>query len=431
MAKKTKKKRVRVKSNNPLAQVRADALKALAENKTPAAKALEADDNPPRCLVVKRGKVGKYAKELVGDLRLVMSPYTPVNLKEKKSNVIKDFIAISPILGLSHLMTISQSENGPNLGIARLTRGPSLSFRVLGFTPSSLLRRTSKKLAGSNFKDSYLSPPLVVLNNFDETKIQPHVKIIAITFQAMFPAINVKTVKLGQCRRVVLVNYNEEEDSVDIRHYFIKADPQGTSRSIRKLLKSKIPDLSHREDVSEIIDPGVRFGDGETSDSEVEDANASVSLPQNFPGKGNQAGRRSVVKLREIGPRLNLQLIKVEEGVFTGEVQYHKFHKKTEEEVNAQRARVVEKERLAEERRKVQEENVEKKRKAEQEKLEQKRQRLEARKNRIVNRAKSYDGAEALLDNQFKHNQDETGADNREEEEDADIESDIDEEEVD
>ena len=48
-----------------------------------------------------------------------------------------------------------------------------------------------------------------------------------------------------------------------------------------------------------------------------------------------------------------------------------------------------------------------------------------------VNRAKSYDGAEALLDNQFKHNQDETGAGNREEEEDADIESDIDEEEVD
>jgi len=349
-------------------------------------------------------------------------------MKEKRSNTIKDFVAVAGPLGLSHLMTVSQTTTGPNLGISRLPRGPTLFFKIKGFTPCSFLRRTLRKGAGSS-KAAFLNPPLVVLNNFDHPKNGRHVKIIAVTFQALFPAINVKTVKLNECRRVLLVNYDRETDCMDVRHYFIRANPQGASRSVRKILKSRVPDLSTRADVSEIVEPGVRFGDGgETSDSEIEDAAASVSLPQAFPGKGNQVGKRSVVKLREIGPRLNLELVRVQEGIFDGEVQYHKYQTRTEQEVAVQRAAVKEKERLAEERKLNQEKNVDRKRKAEQEKEEKKKARLEARKAKILEKAKTYEGAEALdevdkgEEQSGKNDEQKKDAQNEEEEENGDDE---------
>lgn len=42
-------------------------------------------------------------------------------------------------------------------------------------------------------------------------------------------------------------------------------------------------------------------------------------------GRANRATSQSAVKLSEVGPRLKLQLIKVEEGLCTGTVMYHKF----------------------------------------------------------------------------------------------------------
>ena len=39
--------------------------------------------------------------------------------------------------------------------------------------------------------------------------------------------------------------------------------------------------------------------------------------------------------MTEIGPRMTLQLIKIEEGVGTGEVLYHEYIEKSPEEVEA------------------------------------------------------------------------------------------------
>ena len=43
-------------------------------------------------------------------------------------------------------------------------------------------------------------------------------------------------------------------------------------------------------------------------------------------------------RLTELGPRLTLQLVKVEEGICDGEVMFHEFIHKTEEELKAQQA---------------------------------------------------------------------------------------------
>ena len=64
----------------------------------------------------------------------------------------------------------------------------------------------------------------------------------------MFPSINVKTVKLNECRRVVLFHYNSDTGDVEMRHYAIKANPVGVSKTVKRILKAKeAPDLSQFE----------------------------------------------------------------------------------------------------------------------------------------------------------------------------------------
>lgn len=95
-----------------------------------------------------------------------------------------------------------------------------------------------------------------------------------VMFQNMLPSINIKTVKLSECRRVVLFHYRKEDGLVEMRHYAIRATPVGINRGIKKLLQGKIPNLSKLEDVSEYMDGQ---GLGAASDSEAEDETSHVS----------------------------------------------------------------------------------------------------------------------------------------------------------
>ena len=104
---------------------------------------------------------------------------------------------------------------------------------------------------------------------------------------------------------------------------------------------------------------------GNVSESEVEDEESHVTLPQDMPGRGNIQAEQSAVKLTEVphvthltphvthltphaahprthyhttlkcecghpqspqlGPRMTLQLVKIEEGFCEGEVLHHEF----------------------------------------------------------------------------------------------------------
>lgn len=62
------------------------------------------------------------------------------------------------------------------------------------------------------------------------------------------------------------------------------------------------------------------------SDSEMSDVeDAKVTLSQDYTGPAGATTSQSIVRLVELGPRLSLTLLKVEEGFFTGAVLYHKF----------------------------------------------------------------------------------------------------------
>lgn len=104
------------------------------------------------------------------------------------------------------------------------------------------------------------------------------------------------------------------------------------------------------------------------SESEAEDdPNNHVMLHQKIISRGNIEANKSSIKLSELGPRLTLQLIKIEDGLLDGEVLYHDFVEKTEEEKLLIQKKRESKRRLKENRKKIQQINKNKKETAKQE----------------------------------------------------------------
>lgn len=97
------------------------------------------------------------------------------------------------------------------------------------------------------------------------------------------------------------------------------------------------------------------------SEGEMDGPQNQVILPQHIPGRGNIKSAQSAIRLTEIGPRMMLQLVKIEEGVCAGEVLYHEFVTKTEEELKNLKEFREKKRKLKEERKREQAENVQRK----------------------------------------------------------------------
>jgi ribosome biogenesis protein SSF1/2 len=168
--------------------------------------------------------------------------------------------------------------------------------------------------------------PLIVLNSFTAEGL--HMKLMASMFQNMFPTINLTNVDLNTVRRCVLMNYNPSTNMIDFRHYTIKIIPVGISKGVKKVVQGKVPNLNRCNDISDFLTKS-----GMLSESEFEDDPSNqVTLPQKIISRGNVESGKSAIKLHELGPRLTLQLIKIEDGLLDGEVLYHNLIEKTDEE---------------------------------------------------------------------------------------------------
>lgn len=290
----------------------------------------------PKSFVFRKGTVGNSVRSLVGELRRLMEPNTATHLKERKNNTIKDFKTVAVEMGVTHLLAVATSENTGTtfLRIGRVPHGPTVSFKVNQFSLGTEVQRMLNKGGvvrppGPEYKVS----PLVVLNGFVSTAARPlapekekALKLVSVTLQNMFPSINIESIKLKKCRRVVLFNYNSETDAISFRHYLITATPTGINRSIRRVVMGREisvsnPNvLSNAKDVADVILGNHAFSDSEVSDAEE----CKVALPQGFNGEGNVAARseseRSTVRLVELGPRMELSLVRVQEKLFEGEV---------------------------------------------------------------------------------------------------------------
>jgi ribosome biogenesis protein SSF1/2 len=100
----------------------------------------------------------------------------------------------------------------------------------------------------------------------------------------------------------------------------------GLSRTVRKTdaNTSALPNLGKFEDVADFV----LSGDGYDSASEVdEDEKVEVRAPSMV--QETTGTQQRAVKLTEIGPRLRLELVKIEEGMCDGQVLYHRYVQKT------------------------------------------------------------------------------------------------------
>lgn len=84
-------------------------------------------------------------------------------------------------------------------------------------------------------------------------------------------------------------------------------------------------------------------------------------LPQTLKSRGNLENNKSAIRLHEIGPRLTLELTKIQDDLFKGNVLYHNSIIKTEQELAEMKKVWAEKKRVKDLRKKMQAENVEKK----------------------------------------------------------------------
>lgn len=149
---------------------------------------------------------------------------------------------------------------------------------------------------------------------------------------------------------MLLISYNHATRLISFRHYTISVRPHGVSRRVRKLLtpsgavrtSRRAPDLGSTDDIADYLirrtgTPGSE-GTGtvgyesmsETDASEAESDTNAVELPEDYVGRGNKRGERKAVRLIETGPRMELRLIKVVEGLVgskkgEGQTVFHEF----------------------------------------------------------------------------------------------------------
>ena len=171
----------------------------------------------------------------------------------------------------------------------------------------------------------------------------PHLTLLVKTFQSLFPSLSPQNLKLSSARRVVLISYDAERGTINFMHYLITIKPYGVSRKLRRVLEGKkagskasdsLVNLGREHDVADYIlrrkgEPGPDDDGYETATSSAssaaEDEADAISLADDYVGRNNRKGQKKAVRLDEIGPRMELRLLKIAEGVpgKEGSVMYH------------------------------------------------------------------------------------------------------------
>ncbi|AJU17907.1 rRNA-binding ribosome biosynthesis protein [Saccharomyces cerevisiae] len=394
----------------------------------------EQEQGIPKSMVIRVGQTSlanHSLNQLVKDFRQIMQPHTAIKLKERKSNKLKDFVVMCGPLGVTHLFMFTQSEKTGNvsLKIARTPQGPTVTFQVLDYSLGRDIKKFLKRPKSLN-NDDVLNPPLLVLNGFSTSKRSGEddqdvnvEKVIVSMFQNIFPPLNPARTSLNSIKRVFMINKDRETGEISMRHYFIDIREVEISRNLKRLYKAKnnlsktVPNLHRKEDISSLIldhDLGAYTSESEIEDDaivrvvdnqdvkakhsqslksqrtsvekkdnkerEKETEEEDVEMEEPKPSENLQpTPRKKAIKLTELGPRLTLKLVKIEEGICSGKVLHHEFVQKSSEEIKALEKRHAAKMRLKEQRKKEQEENIAKKKAVKDAKKQRKLERRKAR----------------------------------------------------
>lgn len=361
----------------------------------------------PQSMVIRMGagEVGPSVSQLALDFREAVQPHTAAKLRERKSNRLRDYTTMAGPLGVTHFFLFSRSENGNvHLRFVLHPRGPTLQFRVDDYVLAKDIQHIQKH-SRAGWTEAFASPPLLVQHGMMSTEEdlagKPKEKqlesLIQTMFNNMFPVITPSTTKLEKIKRILLLKREKQDDGtfvINLRHFAITQRRTGQSKKIKRLDPNEqkrrekkggaLPNLGQLEDAADyMLNPE---DGGYTSASETEmDTDNEVEVVQtttrkvlsrkemeklrSAEKKDESIKTRSnvekrAIKLVELGPRMKLRLIKVEEGLCEGKTMWSEFYDKTQVEEKQLDDKWAERRKLKEERRQQQKENVEKKRKA-------------------------------------------------------------------
>jgi len=338
----------------------------------------------PKTFILKRGDLPNPLKPVIGDMREVMYPHTAMKLRESSKNRLKDFISTGHGFGVTHMLLFSSTSTSNYLRFVKLPDGPTLTFKILNYSTHKDIVTSQKK---PRIFGRTLAAPLLILNGFnnigpnltDENRPSAnHYNLVYLMMQNMYPPLDLAKAKIHNTKKAVMFNLDQDTDTIDFRYYGLRATHTGINKNIKQLLEAKkAPNLKNFKDISEYI---LRENDY-MSENEVED----TLEEEDIKAKGaNKGPKKMTVKLYEVGPRMTLQLIKIEEGLLKGNVVYHRLVKKTAEEVDKNRKKLKEKARLKEQMKKKQEEVVNEKmsKKLKKEELKRKKQFLDEQREK-------------------------------------------------
>jgi ribosome biogenesis protein SSF1/2 len=345
-------------------------------SETAAASSLTTVEKIPKSLIIRRGKTCPELVELIQDVRRMMLPYTALNFKEDPKNrklTLQQYAThLALPMGITHIGQFSQStsDHGERvlLRLGRLPAGPVLHFRVHQFTLSRDIQKLQRRPMSATAASMTHHPAITVTNNFNSTvggagggSPPPHVKLMNITFQNLFPQINVSTVQLHECKRVVLFDRHDATGHIHVRHYAITTKSANVHKRLVRLQKATahLPNLHKCQDIADYLEAGYKSDNGGyKSDYASDDEEETRTILSSTTGASNKV--QSALKLVELGPRLELELIKVEKDLEKAStVLYHATA--TPEELAARAAARQRQQEEKAERRKVQDENVSRK----------------------------------------------------------------------
>ncbi|SCU87401.1 LADA_0E03774g1_1 [Lachancea dasiensis] len=431
----------------------------------------EAVKKIPKSMVIRVGQtsMGNHSlNQLVKDFRQIMQPHTAIKLKERKSNKLKDFVVMCGPLGVSHLFMFTQSEKTGNVSLkmARTPHGPTITYQVLDYSLGRDIKRFMKR-PQSLAKEDAMNPPLLVLNGFGAKASTPEngkeskdkefassaaeranvEKVVISMFQNIFPPLNPARTQLGAISRVFMINKDPNTDEISMRHYAIDIREVDISRNLKRLYRAKnklnksVPNLHKKDDVASLIldhDIGAY-----TSESEIEDDSivrvmeknqkpVKTSVKSSSDGTEEKAEpvetsapRKKAIKLTEVGPRLTLKLVKIEEGICAGKVLHHNYVNKTDTEIKALEKRHAQRMRIKEERRREQEANLAKKKEVKDAKKQRKLERRKLREQQEQEIAEGKEPSKEVESDPESSTSDEDGYSDVPEDLDSDLYSDV------
>ena len=183
----------------------------------------------------------------------------------------------------------------------RFPRGPTLTFRLVAYSLAEDIAQMNNGLRGRCSNLEFSLPALAVFSNFSP-EFGPQVQLTKTFLQGMFAPFSPEQAKLNQCKRICLFHYDQERDLVSFRHYSISIKVTGITKGLKRLLvNGEIPDLHDLNDISEFL----ASSEDQTEEAEAE---AEQTLLQE-PIKNSQRK----IQLIEIGPRLDLELTRIQQ----------------------------------------------------------------------------------------------------------------------